>query len=119
MRVAPWLGGVLTAAVVYAGLAQAFILQSATGAGDCDLPADASQGETDALPTECETLNMKIFDVVDQLMGPALWIVVALAPLTIAWGGGMMLFGGKHGPQLMGGAVVAVVLVASAQGIAA
>lgn len=99
-------GGVMTTFVAWLGTSQvAAILQKATG-------QSLSSGKIDGKGTN-------IFDVVDGLLGPGLIIVVALAPLAIAWGAGMMIFGGKHGPQIMGGAVVAVVLVAAAKGIAA
>jgi hypothetical protein len=62
--------------------------------------------------------NTNIFTLVNNLLGPALIIVVALAPLAIAWGAGAMIFGGRHGPQIMGSAIVAVVLVAACKGIA-
>jgi hypothetical protein len=59
-----------------------------------------------------------LFDMVDRLLGPALLIVAAIAPLGVAWGAGAMMFGGKSGPQIMGASIVAVVLVASAKLIA-
>jgi hypothetical protein len=59
-----------------------------------------------------------LFSTVNKLLGPALWIVLGLAPLAFAWGAGAMLFNGRHGGQAMGGAIIAVVLVAAAKGIA-
>jgi hypothetical protein len=105
-RLALYGGGALTAALVWLGTTRtAAILQSATQQKN-------SSGKIGGQ-------GPNVFDVVDGLLGPGLIIVVALAPLAIAWGAGMMIFGGKHGPQIMGGAVVAVVLVAAAKGIAA
>jgi hypothetical protein len=67
------------------------------------------------------TVDMRfdsLFVMVDRLLGPALFIVAALAPLGVAWGAGAMMFGGKSGPQIMGASIVAVVLVASAKFVA-
>jgi hypothetical protein len=98
-------GGALTAAMIWLGTSRpAAILQSATGT--------AGQGQLGGQGPD-------IINVVNGLLTPALIIVVALAPLAIAWGAGMMIFGGRHGPQIMGSSIVAVVLVAAAKGIAA
>src|SRR5207248_4500040 len=67
------------------------ILQSATGSSG---HGNIALGGTD------------IFTIVNQLLDPALWITVAIAPLAIAWGAGAMMFGGRHGPQIMGSAIV-------------
>ena len=100
-------GGALTAAVVWLGTSQvAAILHKA-------FPAAQSFNNSQ------QTGNVDLFTAVDNLLGPALWIVVGIAPLAMAWGAGAMMFGGKHGPQIMGAAIVAVVLVAAAKGIAA
>lgn len=97
-------GGVMTTLVAWLGASRmAAILESATGATNGQIGGQGSN----------------IFNVVNGLLGPGLIITVALAPLAIAWGAGMMIFGGRHGPQIMGGAIVAVVLVAAAKGIAA
>ena len=94
----------MTTLVAWLGASRmAAILESATGATNGQIGGQGSN----------------IFNVVNGLLGPGLIITVALAPLAIAWGAGMMIFGGRHGPQIMGGAIVAVVLVAAAKGIAA
>jgi hypothetical protein len=104
-QIALYGGGLLSAMAVWLGTSHtAAILQSATGQTG---KGNLGGGGPD------------LFSVVNGLLGPALIIVVALAPLAIAWGAGMMIFGGKHGPQIMAGAIVAVVLVAAAKGIAA
>lgn len=98
-------GGTLTAVMVWLGTSRpAAILQSATGT--------AGQGQLGGQGPD-------IINVVNNLLTPGLIIVVALAPLAIAWGAGMMIFGGRHGPQIMGSSIVAVVIVAAAKGIAA
>jgi hypothetical protein len=99
-------GGALTAVAVWLATSpMAAILEQATGNSEASGQL-GGQGPN-------------IIVVVNNLLGPALIIVVALAPLAIAWGAGMMIFGGRHGPQIMGGTIVAVVLVAAARGIAA
>lgn len=97
-------GGAVTALAVWVATSPtAAILQQATH----------TQGKGNIMNSGTD-----IFDVVNRLLGPALIVVVALAPLAIAWGAGMMIFGGKHGPQIMASSIVAVVLVAAAKGIA-
>jgi hypothetical protein len=107
-------GGVVTSMLVWAGTSPtAKILQNATAGHRCDSGDSSCTGGSDPNST------FDLFNFVNNLLGPALWIIVGLAPLAMAWGAGAMLFGGRHGPQIMGGAIVAVVLVASARGIAA
>jgi hypothetical protein len=98
-------GGALTTLAVWLATSRtAEILQQATG--------ETGKGTLTGS-------NTNLFTLVNGLLGPALIIVVALAPLAIAWGAAAMIFGGRHGPQIMGSAIVAVVLVAAAKGIAA
>jgi hypothetical protein len=114
------LAALMTFFVLSTTMVQADILRTATGAKDplCHTVDEAPPAAGATAPTGCTNKDEGIWSVVDKLLTPALWIVVALAPLAMAWGGGMLMFGGKNGPQIMAGAVVAVVLVASTKGIA-
>jgi hypothetical protein len=99
--------GALVSAVVWVAASHsAAILQAATSSAG-GKKGHASLGGFNFVP------------LVSDLTNYALIVVVGLAPLAIAWGAGSMLFGGRHGPQIMGGAIVAVVLVAASHGIAA
>jgi hypothetical protein len=101
-------GGALTSIVVWLATGPgAAILQSAFAAQTHGINGSSSAGGVD------------LFTTVNKLLGPALWIVLGLAPLAIAWGAGSMIFNGRHGSTIIGSAIVAVVLVAAAKGIAA
>lgn len=85
----------------------------AAGGGPSWILRDAVTGEGN------DVGGVDVVGIVDNLMGPALLIVLAICPLAIAWGAGSMMLGGRHGPQLMVGALLAVIITAAAKGIAA
>ena len=101
-------GGLLTAIVVWIGSAPtAALLQSAL----------ASKVKGDQ-----KTAGFDLYTLGNTLASDGLWIVLGLSPLAFVWGAAAMLggsSGGKHGPTIIGGAILAVVLAAAAKGIAA
>jgi hypothetical protein len=91
-------------------LAAAFLLGL-----DAALLREAVAGQTGDAAAEFENM----LKVSQDLAKRAIYIVVIIAPLAFCWGVGAMAFGSRNGPQIMASAIVAVVLIAGVNGIAA
>jgi hypothetical protein len=55
----------------------------------------------------------------DELMNKAIVVAAIMCPLGMAGGAISLIFGGRHGPQVMGAAVVGVLLTIACKGVAA